>query len=282
MIRHALLCPSLLVVSSCGLFNSIDNDVNNDVQGATATHLAVITVLQSPPIPGFPNNPTATFASVFFGNRPTETTVQPDPVPGATVAIADDAGLSTVATATAQAGFYAATSLDGGLRYDSSAEYDFTITDDAGVVYTAAGSAAPQEQVAQLQTQFVDDGGFPAPVFAIASVGSPFTLTRSAQEVNGQLDVAFTAVFGLTNGAPSANPTWTNAPEQPSDFLQLIVNDAQWRAATVTIPGSAFPSPGFYLVTLTAVREGSATSDDLFSGSAVLLGSSVAGVLDAN
>ena len=238
-----LFCTvALASTCACALFDSVDNSVNNTVQGAAATHLAVVTVLQSPPIPGVANSPTASVATIFFGNRPTETTLEPAPVNGATVTITDDAGLSTPAPGV-DAGLYLASSASGGLRYDPTADYEFKFVDDGVFTYTAAGSAPPQEVVAQLTTTFTDDGGDPEPVFAQIPHGTAFTLTRSAPTVNGQLDVAFITVFEINDMTQGA-VTYTNAPQTPSDFLQLIVNDSQWRTASVTIPGASPISSG--------------------------------------
>ncbi len=279
MRRHALSL-ALLSSTACGLFNSVDNGINNGVQGATATHLAVITVLETPPIPGIPNSPRAASATIFFGNRPSVTTLQPDPVNGATVTITDTANLSTTA-APVDAGIYVVSSIGGGLTYDPGATYTFTLVDSNHTTYTATGTAPTQEAVSQLQTTFTDDGGVPLPVFTQIAANTAFTLTRSAAQVNGQLDIAFVTVFSIQGQTLSPTFTWTNAPQQPVDFLNLITNDSSWRQPSVTIPAAAFPTAGLYLVALTAVSKGQPTSTDLFTGSAVLLGTATVGVLDA-
>lgn len=278
--RFALLGIVLAAVG-CSLFNGADNSINNGVQQGAATHLTVITLLQSPAVPGLDGGPAAVGTSVFFGNRPTETTPEPVPVDGAKVTVSDAEGLSVSAPEQGtDAGLYVVRSIGGGLRYDQNALYTFNIVDNMGTTYTAQGTAPAREHVAQLEANFTDDGGVPLPVFAQAPVSQPFTLSRSAQPTNGQLDVAFVAVFSIQSGTPSAQPTWTNAPQTPVEFLTLITNDAQWRTTSVQIPGSAFPTAGFYVVSLTAVNRGSATSNDLFLGSAILLGTGTAGVVD--
>ena len=179
-------------------------------------------MLQSPSVPGTDAG-TVTAASVFFGNRPSETTAEPNPVNGAQVNVTDDAGASFSAAAAGDAGFYLASSLTGPARYDANSVYSFTLTDSASTVYTAQGSAPPPETVAQIETTFIDDGGLPLPVCARIQAGTSFVLTRSATpDSSGELDIAFVAVFFAPLGHhPQRQPHLDQrAPTmQPLDFL---------------------------------------------------------------
>jgi hypothetical protein len=75
--------------------------------------------------------------------------------------------------------------------------------------------------------------------------------------------------------------TWTDSPTDASGILHLAIDDSAWRSPTVVIPGSAFPAAGAYVIVFTAVERGSVDTRKLFSGSAVLIGSGVAGVVAA-
>jgi hypothetical protein len=61
----------------------------------------------------------------------------------------------------------------------------------------------------------------------------------------------------------------------------LILNDGDWRKATVVIPGSAFPSAGRYVIELQAVERGTVQGTNLSAGSAILLGAGTVGVAQA-
>ena len=63
------------------------------------------------------------------------------------------------------------------------------------------------------------------------------------------------------------------------DFLRLVALPADWRAAQVTVPGSAFPLANqTYALVLQAAKLGGPQSDNLFSGSAILAGTAEVGV----
>ena len=138
----SLSALGLCGLGGCGLFNAADSAINNGVQGATATHLAVITVLQTPAVPGLDGGPAISAASVFFGNRPSETALEPVPVNGATVLLSDPM-FTRMAPQVGDAGLYLASSATGPLPYDSNALYTFKLTDSAGAIYLAEGSAPP-------------------------------------------------------------------------------------------------------------------------------------------
>jgi hypothetical protein len=98
---------------------------------------------------------------------------------------------------------------------------------------------------------------------------------------NAKLNVAFVTVNALNSGTPTATPTWTNVPQTPLALLDLLLNDSSFRTPQVTIPGTAFPGAGEYLITLTAVQGANQISSNLFLGSTVLIGAGSAGILQA-
>ncbi|HUB09385.1 MAG TPA: hypothetical protein VMB50_20445 [Myxococcales bacterium] len=273
--RTSTAAISFLALASCAqLAQDVDAGLG-DLQKAEANHAAAITVLRSPPVP-LPDGgvgPSVTGLSVFFGSvsAATVTSAAPSGIPGATVTATDSAGMHASCLDLGN-GTYVATSIDGGASYDPGASYTFTVA-LAGQSYVATGTAPPPETVPAFETPYTDGG---LPVFAQIAAGAGYTLTRASAS---KLAVAFVAVNALTAGTPSANPTWTNLPQTPLALLQLVVDDSQWRSATVAIPASAFPSPGLYLVSLTAVNEGSPQSSNLFLGSPVLIGAASAGIL---
>lgn len=263
----------VLGLASCSLFGSAETTVDQ----ATSTNAAAVALLQSPPVPSLDGGgASVTGLAVYFGSLAGGSLSSPFVgIPGAAVTATDNSGLST-SCADDGNGTYLATSLDGGLRYDPGASYTFTLSLD-GKSYVASGSAPEPETVPAFQVS-ISDGGLP--FFAAVSAGSPYTLQRTAP-AGVKLNVAFVAVNSLTGNTASATPTWSNFPQTPEALLEFAVDDSSFRAAQIPIPGSAFPSPGAYLVTLTAVNEGGPQSNDLFLGSVVLIGAGSAGILQA-
>jgi hypothetical protein len=235
--------------------------VSDLVTGGTATHLAAVTVLQVPPIPGQNATP-VTAVRLFFGTRPVGD-VGFHSLNSATVTIADSAS-DAVATADGVGnGLYTSNSTSGGVGYDIGATYTFTMN-YKGESFVAAGMAPPPEEVAT----------FDEPV--TVAVGQPYTLMRSAPlDASGTRPIAFVTVASVTN---AQHPTWTNAPSNATGLLRLAIDDTLWRSSSVEIPGTAFPTAGSYVLTLTAVERGSVTERKLFSGSTVLIGSGVTGL----
>ncbi len=277
--RTSFLAAAMLAVASCA---QISQDVDaglGALQKVEANHAAAVTLLRSPEVP-LPDGGavlSVTGAAVFFGSvsPQTVTSANPQGIPGAAVTVGDGAGGLTPCADLGNGG-YVATSLDAGLSYDPNATYTFTIV-SGGATYVATGTAPPPETVPAFQ-QTLGDAGIP--IFAQIPAGTGYTLTRAAPS-GTKLAVAFTAVNQITNGSQSATPTWTNLPQTPLALLNFMVNDSSYRSATVSIPGSAFPAPGFYVVSLTAVNEGSPQSNNLFLGSPVLIGAASAGILEA-
>lgn len=255
--------------------------VQQDVNQAQASNVAAVTLLTTPAIPLLDGGslPPASGLSVFFGNLPNINSLSaPTPIEGAQVNVDDSQGLSTSCSPQGN-GVYLATSVGGSLTYDPGAAYTFTIV-SGGSTYVANGNAPTPEDVPAFDSTSPNAQGLP--VFARQAAGTDFVLTRNSP-TGGKLNVAFVAVNSLgPDGSADAKPTWTNLPQTPLGLLQLVVDDNPWRQATVDIPGSAFPAAGLYLVSLTAVEEGGPSSNDLFLGSPVLIGSASGGLFEAN
>ncbi|MHB1845778.1 MAG: hypothetical protein ACYCWW_13205 [Deltaproteobacteria bacterium] len=277
------LAPCLaLSVACCSAAQQ--QTINDTISQVEATHAVAVTLLDSPAVP-FPDGGSSgsvAVASVFFGARSaTDTTKAPTALPGAAVSLSDSDG-AAASCADQGNGDYLASSLDGGLRYDSGATYTFTVVLDGGT-YVATGVAPAPEHVTQFAPTFTVDGGVPSASFTTVSVGQGFTLTRDPNPDGGPLDIAFVTVNLITGGSASAQPTYTNVPQTPLALLELVApgGDGPYRAQSIAVPASAFPQAGDYLVTLTAVKEGGPQSNNLFALSAVLIGAGTAGILQA-
>jgi len=238
--------------------------VGDIVTGGTATHLTAVTLFQAPPIPGTGVTP-VTVVRLFFGTRPIGD-VGFHALNGASVTIVDSATGQNASADPSGHGLYVSSSASGGVGYDVGATYTFTITNADGD-FIATGLAPPPEDVPQFQnTQQV-------------SVGQDYTVVRTAQpDQSGQLPIAFVTVANVTS---PQQPTWTNAPTTANGLLRLAIDDSIWRVSSIDIPGTAFPAAGAYVITLTAVERGAVVGHRLFSGSTVLIGSGVAGLVGA-
>ena len=85
----------------------------------------------------------------------------------------------------------------------------------------------------------------------------------------------------VTEGSPVFGGVWERGRYDWSRPGTVRIDDTIWRTPTIVIPGSAFPQSGFYVLTFTSVQRGGVVGRKLFSGSTVLIGSGVAGVLQA-
>ena len=238
--------------------------VSDLVTGGTATHLAAVTVFQAPPIPGT-NVVPVTSVRLFFGTRPIGD-VGFHALNGAAVTVADGASGVSAPAEGAGSGLYTSSSDSGGVDYDVGATYTFTI-DSGGDSFVASGIAPPPEPVDSFQGAVT------------VGVGAEYTLVRTAPaDASGTRPIAFVTVAATSD---PQHPTWTNAPSNATGLLRLAIDDRIWRQSAIDIPGTAFPSAGTYVITLTAVERGEVADRKLFSGSTVLIGSGVAGLAQA-
>ena len=77
-----------------------------------------------------------------------------------------------------------------------------------------------------------------------------------------------------------AEPTYSNVPAAPVQFLKLSAPPSEWKKTEVVLPGSAFPlAEQTYVVVFQAVKTGGPKSDNLFTGSALLAGTADVGVV---
>jgi hypothetical protein len=208
--------------------------------------------------------PPQNLAFVFFGQRQGEgLDTAPMGVPGATVTLVEVGG-GRFALADQGGGNYALTEADAGFVYRDGATYNFEIV-SGGTTYVAeVVRVPPRENIAQ----FRPPGGF-----VELNAGEPFTFTRPDPPMGEDRHLGFINVFPINREGQQGQPTYTNIPTTPLDFLKLVVAPNDWKKTTVTIPGTAFPArDANYLVVLQSAKLGGPKSDNLFTGSAILAG----------
>lgn len=216
--------------------------------------------------------PPQTVAFVFFGQR-TDTTLSqpPTPITDATVSLSQQGGSQFSLAGDGQGNYTKTSAEDPNLQYQSGATYDFTSVEQ-GSTYVGEVQDAPQvEQIAEFH---------PAQGYISLPAGSSFTFTRPPPPAGEARNIGFVTVFPVDNNGNRGNPTFTNVPQTPLGFLQLIAAPSQWKQDTVTIDGSAFPqSQQNYAIVFQSVKNGGPQSDNLFTGSAILAGTADVGVV---
>lgn len=113
------------------------------------------------------------------------------------------------------------------------------------------------------------------------ALGQGMTLTREEALVNGERLPAFVVVAKVDPNNPQSVPeiTWTSLDyKNPKVLVQLALSDQPYRKTSYAVDGSAFASPGTYVVALLTIAEGKASAN-AFIGSTALAGSGDAGLV---
>lgn len=217
--------------------------------------------------------PGSTVAFVFFGERQgSNPGTPPSPIPDAAVRLQlPDGGV--VALEPRGEGVYTRESggEDAELRYAPHATYDFVAEVDGERFVGRVQDAPALESIPELH---------PAQGYVQLAAGQELLLTRAAVPAGAERTLGFVTVFPVSAEGQKGQPTYSNVPTTPLDFLLAVANPAELRTAQVLVPGTAFPAAGStYLVSFQSVRMGGAESDNLFVGSALLAGTSDVGVV---
>ncbi len=219
--------------------------------------------------------PPQTAAYVFLGQREGQSLDKaPTPVTGATVTVTPSGG----AAATLKdegSGNYAKTSLDDmSFTYQGGATYAFSATVAGETFVGEVTDSPPQERISKFHPPEAPNG------YLSLAAGSPLTFTRTPAVAGKELNIGFVTVFPVSNDGQRGQPTYTNVPQTPLDFLKLIAVPVDWKQTTVTVPGSAFPNrDSNYVVLFNSVKSGGAKSNNLFIGSAILVGTAEVGLV---
>ena len=292
---------SLVLLIAAALAASAACDLQKTGSQLSARSVMVGTILSTPPVDlkpaafgstdgGFPFDgglppdagffldggtvtlPGQTLAFVFFGTRTSESLDSaPAGVAGATITVGAVGG--AIATLKDDgSGSYSKSSLDDGtFQYESGQTYDFTAT-SAGAEFVGEVKSAPAlEKISQFH---------PASGFISATANSSFTFTRPDPPSGQERNLGFVSVYPIDSQGQKAEPTYSNVPKTPVEFLKLIALPSEWKKTEVVVPAEAFPQPGqTYAVVFQAVKVGGPKSDNLFTGSALLAGTADVGVV---
>lgn len=213
--------------------------------------------------------PGQTGAVVFLGTRNGQNAT-PEGLTGATVTL--QTGTQKVALTSDGFGSYSRrNSDDASLTYQNGATYDF-IAERGGQKFVGQVKDAPaKENIPALH---------PAAGVVRMAANTELAFDRADPPSGQERTLGFVTVVPVSDNGQQGQPTYTNVPKAPLDFLKLVALPTDWQQKRVTIPGSAFPMPRqTYMVIFQSVRTGGAESDNLFLGSALLAGTADVGVV---
>jgi hypothetical protein len=213
---------------------------------------------------------------VFFGQRQGDALdVAPQGVAGAQVTL-QQAGGSSFRLQEQGGGNYALAGDDAGFKYASNATYQFTVVSQNETYVAEVTQVPPEERIGA----FESSSGFIDQV-----AGQPLTFIRPEPPQGQRLNLGFVNVFPIDpSGKQSPNPTFTNVPTTPLQFLKLVGDavglQSEYRSQSVTIPGTAFPDRDRnYIILFQSAKTGGPKSDNLFTGSAIIAGTAAVGIV---
>jgi hypothetical protein len=214
--------------------------------------------------------PGQTAAVVFLGTRKGENST-PEGLTGATVALQVNTTKKVTLTSDGAGSYSRSSNGDSTLTYQDGATYEF-IADHQGEHYVGQVKDAPAREIIGAL--------HPPEGVKRITANTELSFDRADPPQGQERTLGFVTVVPVSDSGQQGQPTYTNAPKEPLDFLKLVAVPTEWRAQRVVIPGTAFPaSKQTYLVIFQAVRLGSPETDNLFLGSALLAGTADVGVV---
>ncbi len=215
---------------------------------------------------------TAVFA--YFGTRNGEGLSQdaPTAIPGATMSI-QRAGGTELPLKEQGSGTFQLTSTDEPkLTYEPNGNYLFSAKVE-GETFVGIVEAVPaQETIAAFRPN--------GKTFVELAAGAEFTFARPDPPNGEERHLAFVVVVPIDRNGKQGEPTYSNVPKTPLEYLKLAVAPSDWKTTTVTVPGTAFPEKDRnYLILLQSAKLGHPKTDNLFIGSAMIAGTADVGIV---
>jgi hypothetical protein len=214
--------------------------------------------------------PGQTVAVAFLGTRKGENAT-PAGLTGATVSLQTNGTQKVGLTSDGFGSYSRSSNSDATLTYQNGATYEF-IAERSGEKFIGHVKEAPaKEDIPALH---------PAAGVVRMAANTELAFDRADPPSGQARTLGFVTVVPVSDSGQQGEPTYTNVPKTPLDFLKLVALPTEWQQKRVTIPGSAFPMPKqTYMVIFQSVRTGGAQSENLFLGSALLAGTADVGVV---
>lgn len=214
--------------------------------------------------------PGQTAAIVFLGTRDGENAT-PEGLTGATVALQINSTQKVPLTSDGAGSYSRSSNSDATLTYQNGATYEF-IAERNGEKFVGQVKDAPtRENIPELH---------PAEGVKRMAANTELAFDRADPPSGQERTLGFVTVVPVSDSGQQGEPTYTNVPTTPLEFLKLVALPVDWKVKRVVIPGSAFPmSKQTYLVIFQSVRTGGPESENLFLGSALLAGTADIGVV---
>lgn len=215
---------------------------------------------------------TAVFA--YFGTRNGEGLSQeaPTAIAGATMTIQQKGSTALTLKDLGSGTFQLTSTEDANLTYVTKGDYLFSATAE-GQTFVGIVEAVPeQEKIAAFRPNgksFIDQ-----------EANTPFTFARPDPPNGQERQLAFVVVVPIDREGKQGEPTYSNVPKTPLEYLKLAVAPSDWKTTTVTIKAEAFPEKDKnYLILLQSAKLGRPETDNLFIGSAMIAGTADVGVV---
>jgi hypothetical protein len=178
-------------------------------------------------------------------------------------------------------GTYTLTSTDEAqLKFEVAVPYTLVLQTKDGDAYGASFVPGPEDDLVQFASAAAHCDAFsysvPRCLFGHAA-NQPLTVDR----VNTtNVDPAFILVGRVDPNNPTAQPsiTYQTLPTDAVSLLKYELSDVPYRVTSWSIPGSAFPSTGIYVVVLLTAKNGK-VSGNAFIGSTAVVGTGKPGLV---
>lgn len=194
---------------------------------------------------------------------------------------ADADRLLSVPAQNSPAGSYSLSSADQSqLTFETGTQYRLVLQTAGpdGDAYGASFTPGAPADIVEFQNSSCTVLTFSSPRCVDGQLSTSFTITRT-DAASSDLLPAFVVVGRVDPLNPSAQPqvTYQTVPATAADLLKYVLSDRDYRKPSFTIPPSAFPQAGLYIVTLLTVKQGKVSSNT-FLGSTALVAAGAAGI----
>jgi hypothetical protein len=173
------------------------------------------------------------------------------------------------------------------LTFEASVPYTLVLMTADGQAYGARLAPGPHEDIAEFQSSTcpvtITQNGVTVTTQAArckdGSLGQALTVTRAAAAggtLPSTLLPAFVLVGSVDPNKPTAEPsvTYKTVPADAAALLKYVLSDLPYRVPSFVVPATAFPSAGWYVVTVLVVNQGKVSSNAFLGSTALALAGS--------